>query len=105
MESTLSAMNLAYAEVRQRFHSIYASLALPFKLHAAHFALRMDFLLPVALDYGHALRHGTFKEALPLLRLLYIGFCILENQYYVESVGMHLLLFEFQLSHNYPSIQ
>src|ERR1700709_2191173 len=46
-----------------------------------------------------------FKEALPLLRLLYIGFCILETQYYVESVGMHLLLYEFQLSNNHPAVQ
>ena len=110
-------MVLAYSNIRDDFLAMYLTLDPPYSLHASNFFLMMDFLLPVVnfcfptlfiswqiLDYGLALRHGTFDEALPLLHLVYIVLCILQSKYYVDWVGMQLLMYEYHLKTKHPAI-
>jgi len=56
-------------------------------------------------DYGLAIREGTYDTVKPLLHMLFIAFAMLQNKYYLDAVGLYLLLLEYQASNGHPHIK
>jgi hypothetical protein len=102
LESYFTVLRLAYLRQRDAFLRLQNEVSDSIAPHLANFLLMMEFCVPVVQDYGLAIRHGTFKEAHSLYGLVLICMAIFQDSYYVENMGLFLLILEYQKEHQLP---